>query len=58
MAALQRFKQDLNLCFSIFKGIFAASALFQRAETTDFRKKQRKIFHKIMDAGLLVLTDQ
>ncbi len=57
MAALQRFKQDLNLCFSIFKGIFAASALFQRAET-DFRKKQRKIFHKIMDAGLLVLTDQ
>ena len=57
MAALHRFKQDLNLCFSIFKGIFAASALFQRAET-DFRKKQRKIFHKIMDAGLLVLTDQ
>ena len=58
MAALQRFKQDLNLCFSIFKRIFSGSALFQRAETTDFRKKQRKIFHKIMDAGLLVLTDQ
>ena len=58
MAALQRFKRDLNLCFSIFKRIFSGIALFQRAETTDFRKKRRKIFHKIMDAGLLVLTDQ
>jgi hypothetical protein len=31
---------------------------FSEGRTTDFRKKQRKIFHKIMDAGLLVLTDQ
>ena len=58
MAALQRFKRDLNLCFSIFKRIFSGSALFQRAETTDFRKKQRKIFHKVMGAGLLVFTNQ
>ena len=28
---MQRFKQDLNLCFSIFKRIFSGSALFQRA---------------------------
>jgi hypothetical protein len=40
------------------QGIFAVSALFQRAAAARFRKKRRKIFHKIMDAGLLVLTDQ
>ena len=28
----------LNLCFSIFKGIFAASALFQRAAVAEFQK--------------------
>ena len=27
---MQRFKQDLNLCFSIFKGIITACALFRR----------------------------
>ena len=58
MAALQRFKQDLNLCFSIFKGIFAASALFQRAAAAGFQKNRRKIFHKVMGAGLLVFTNQ
>ncbi len=42
MAALQRFKQDLNLCFSIFKRIFSGSALFQRAETTRFSEKSKK----------------
>ena len=58
MAALQRFKQDLNLCFSIFKRIFSGSALFQRAAAARFRKKRRKIFHKVMGAGLLVFTNQ
>ena len=48
----------LNLCFSIFKGIFAASALFQRAAAAVFQKNRRKIFHKVMDAGLLVFTNQ
>ena len=48
----------LNLCFSIFKGIFAASALFQRAAAAGFQKNQRKIFHKVMGAGLLVFTNQ
>ncbi|CAH0535858.1 hypothetical protein [Oscillospiraceae bacterium] len=39
METAQRFKQDLNLCaVSIFKGIFAASALFQRAAAARFRK--------------------
>ena len=58
MAALQRFKRDLNLCFSIFKRIFSGSALFQRAAAARFRKKRRKIFHKVMGAGLLVFTNQ
>ena len=58
MEALQRFKQDLNLCFSIFKGIFAASALFQRAAAAVFRENRGKIFHKVMGAGLLVFTNQ
>ena len=48
----------LNLCFSIFKGIFAASALFQRAAAARFRKKRRKIFHKVKGTGLLVFTNQ
>ena len=39
---MQRFKQDLNLCFSIFKQFFSGSALFQRAETTDFWEKTKK----------------
>ena len=58
MAALQRFKRDLNLCFSIFKRIFSGSALFQRAAAAEFQKNQRKIFHKVMGAGLLVFTNQ
>ena len=58
METAQRFKQDLNLCFSIFKRIFSGSALFQRAATADFRKNRRKIFHKVMGAGLLVFTNQ
>ena len=58
MEAVQRFKQDLNLCFSIFKRIFSRSALFQRAAAARFRKKRRKIFHNVMDAGLLVFTNQ
>ena len=48
----------LNLCFSIFKEFFAVSALFQRAAAAGFQKNRRKIFHKIMDAGLLVFTNQ
>ena len=48
----------LNLFFSIFKGVFAASALFQRAAGVRFRKNRRKIFHKVMGAGLLVFTNQ
>ena len=40
------------------QGIFAVSALFQRAAAAGFQKKRRKIFHKVMGAGLLVLTDQ
>ena len=40
------------------QGIFAVSALFQRAAAARFRKKRRKIFHKVMGAGLLVFTDQ
>ena len=58
MAALQRFKRDLNLCFSIFKRNFSDSALFQRAAAARFRKNRRKIFHKVMGAGLLVFTNQ
>ena len=58
MAALQRFKRDLNLCFSIFKRIFSGSALFQRAVAAVFQKNRRKIFHKVMGAGLLVFTNQ
>ena len=48
----------LNLCFSIFKGIFEGSALFQRAAAAGFQKNRRKIFHKVMGAGLLVFTNQ
>ena len=44
---MQRFKQDLNLCFSIFKGIFAAGALFQRAAAARFRKNEEKSFTKL-----------
>ena len=58
MAALQRFKRDLNLCFSIFKRNFSDSALFQRAAAAGFQKNRGKIFHKVMGTGLLVLTDQ
>ena len=58
MAALQRFKRDLNLCFSIFKRNFSDSALFQRAAAARFRINRRKIFHKVMGAGLLVFTNQ
>ena len=35
---------------------FAVSALFQRAAAAGFQKNRRKIFHKIMGAGLLVFT--
>ena len=48
----------LNLCFSIFKRIFSGSALFQRAAAAGFQKNRRKIFHKVMGAGLLVFTNQ
>ena len=47
MEAVQRFEQGLNLCFSIFKGIFAASALFQRAAAARFRKNEEKSFTKL-----------
>jgi hypothetical protein len=40
------------------QGIFAVSALFQRASAARFWKKRRKIFHKVMGAGLLVFTNQ
>ena len=40
------------------QGIFAVSALFQRAAAAGFQKNRRKIFHKIMGAGLLVFTNQ
>ena len=40
------------------QGIFAVSALFQRAAAAGFRKNWRKIFHKVMGAGLLVFTNQ
>ena len=43
---------------TLFKGIFTASALLQRAATARFRKNRRKIFHKVMGAGLLVFTNQ
>ena len=42
MAALQRFKRDLNLCFSIFKRNFSDSALFQRAAACWFSEKSGK----------------
>ena len=58
MEMLQRLKQGLNLCFSIFKRNFRGSALFQRGTAARFRKNQRKIFHKVMGAGLLVFTNQ
>ena len=58
METAQRFKQGLNLCFSIFKRNFRDSALFQRGTAERFRKNQRKIFHKVMGAGLLVFTNQ
>ena len=58
MAALQRFKRDLNLCFSIFKRNCGDSALFQRAAAAGFQKNRGKIFHKVMGAGLLVFTNQ
>ena len=40
------------------QGIFAISALFQRAAAAGFQKNRRKIFHKVMGAGLLVFTNQ
>ena len=40
------------------QGIFAVSALFQRAAAARFRKKRRKIFHKVKGTGLLVFTNQ
>jgi hypothetical protein len=46
----------LNLCFSIFKGNLAASALFRRLVRAENRRNRRKIFHKVMGAGLLVFT--
>ncbi len=58
METLQRLKQGLNLCFSIFKRNFRDSPLFQRGTAARFRKNQRKIFHKVMGAGLLVFTNQ
>ena len=48
----------MNLCFSIFKWNFSDSALFQRAAAARFRINRRKIFHKVMGAGLLVFTNQ
>ena len=48
----------MNLCFSIFKRNFSDSALFQRAAAARFRINRRKIFHKVMGAGLLVFTNQ
>ena len=41
MAALQRFKRDLNLCFSIFKRIFSGSALFVCPQTQIGRQDWR-----------------
>ena len=58
METAQRFKQGLNLCFSIFKRNCGDSALFQRAAAARFRINRRKIFHKVMGAGLLVFTNQ
>ena len=58
METLQRLKQGLNLCFSIFKKNISVSALFQRAAAARFRINRRKIFHKVMGAGLLVFTNQ
>ena len=40
------------------QGFFAASAFFQRAAAAGFQKNRRKIFHKVMGAGLLVFTNQ
>ena len=40
------------------QGIFAVSALFQSAAAAGFQKNRRKIFHKVMGAGLLVFTNQ
>ena len=58
METAQRFEQGLNLCFSIFKQNFSDSALFQRVLAAGFQKNRRKIFHKVMGAGLLVFTNQ
>ena len=59
METAQRFKQGLNLCaVSIFKKNISVSALFQRAAAARFRINRRKIFHKVMGAGLLVFTNQ
>jgi len=43
METAQRFKQGLNLCFSIFKRIFSGSALFRRAAVTQAPKKGTEI---------------
>ena len=40
------------------QGIFAISALFQKVVAAGFQKNWGKIFHKVMGAGLLVLTNQ
>ena len=40
------------------QGFFTASALFQRAAAARFRINRRKIFHKVMSAGLLIFTNQ
>ena len=37
---------------------FSDSALFQRVLAAGFQKNRRKIFHKVMGAGLLVFTNQ
>jgi len=62
MAALQRFKRDLNLCFSIFKRNFSDSALFQRAAVAEFQKNLSQSygrwivgFHEPMTSALFAL---
>ena len=42
MAALQRFKQDLNLCFSIFKRIFSWQRPFSEGCGGRFSEKTKK----------------
>ena len=37
---------------------FCGQPLFQSALEVDFWENRRKILHKVMGAGLLVLTDQ